>query len=204
MGSSKEQEYVGRGGEKLKYAIERLGLSIKGLRAADFGCNVGGFTDCLLKEGAIRVYAVDTGYGVLDWSLRNDDRVIVMEHTNAMHVRLPERVDLITVDAGWTPQRHILPNALQQVNRDGFVLSLFKPQYEAEPRLVRRGRLPEEHFGDVLQRRLDELAQMGIRVSAVVDLPRQKESKNRESMLHVRASECSHKEHPEYGRQEGN
>ncbi|MDP6438007.1 MAG: SAM-dependent methyltransferase, partial [Candidatus Brocadiia bacterium] len=109
------QRYVGRGGEKLKAAIDELGLALRGVVAADFGCNVGGFTDCLLQEGAARVYAVDTGYGALEWKLRTDERVIAMERTNAMHVQLPEPAQVIAVDVAWTRQHHILPNALRQL-----------------------------------------------------------------------------------------
>ena len=72
MSENQEQPYTGRGGEKLKYAIEKLALHLMGKTAADFGCNIGGFTDCLLQEGVRRVYAVDTGYGALEWRLRND------------------------------------------------------------------------------------------------------------------------------------
>ena len=78
---------------------------------ADLGSNTGGFVDCLLRRGAIKVYSIDTGYGVLDWKLRKDPRVVVMERTNAMHAELPEKVALITIDVAWTKQRNILPAA---------------------------------------------------------------------------------------------
>ncbi|MHC4480407.1 MAG: SAM-dependent methyltransferase, partial [Planctomycetota bacterium] len=125
--------FVGRGGEKLEFALDQLRLGVSGLLAADFGCNVGGFTDCFLHRGARRVYAVDTGYGMLAWKLRQDERVVVMERTNAMHVELPEPVDVVAVDVGWTKQRYILPNALKRLDAHGSVLSLLKPQYEAPP-----------------------------------------------------------------------
>ena len=184
------ERYVGRGGEKLKFAIDRLGLGLRGLVAADFGCNIGGFTDCMLQEGAVRVYAVDTGYGMLAWKLRQDARVVVMERTNAMHVRLPERVGVVSVDAGWTRQRHILPNALAQCMPDGTVLSLFKPQYEAEREHVRRGRIKEEAFEPVLASTLTELAAMGVAVREVVRLPQDRKRKNPEAILHILAAEC--------------
>jgi 23S rRNA (cytidine1920-2'-O)/16S rRNA (cytidine1409-2'-O)-methyltransferase len=184
------ERYAGRGGEKLKFAIERLALDLRGLVAADFGCNVGGFTDCMLQEGAIRVYAVDTGYGMLAWKLRQDARVVVMERTNAMHVKLPERVSVVSVDVGWTRQRHILPNALAQCAPEGIVLSLFKPQYEAARGLVRRGRIKEGEFDAVLAGTLAELAGMGIVVRDVVRLPQDRKRKNPEAILHIRAAEC--------------
>jgi len=157
---------------------------------ADFGCNVGGFTDCLLREGARRVYAVDTGYGALAWKLRQDERVVVMERTNAMHVVLPEPADLIAIDVAWTRQRRILPNALRQVSRDGVILSLFKPQYEAPRSLVRRGRVRAADFDSVLAAVLAELAGMGVVVAEVIRLPRERSEKNLEAFLHVRRREC--------------
>ncbi len=185
-----EQRYVGRGGEKLKIALDELKLEVQGAVAADLGCNIGGFTDCLLQEGARRVYAVDTGYGMLEWKLRNDERVVVMERTNAMHVELPEPMDVIAIDVGWTRQRHILPPALAGVAPQGVILSLFKPQYEAHPRLVRGGVLAAGHFEQVLHTTLHELAQIGIRARTIVRLPHQKESKNPEAFLHILPSDC--------------
>src|SRR4051812_11330036 len=98
--------FISRAGQKLDHALTAFGVGVGGLVCADLGSNTGGFVDCLLQRGASRVYAVDTGYGVLDWKLRKDPRVVVMERTNAMHVRLPEPVDLVTIDVAWTRQRH--------------------------------------------------------------------------------------------------
>lgn len=182
--------YVSRAGAKLKYAIDQLGLDLSGAVAADFGCGTGGFTDCLLQEGAARVYAVDTGYGALAWKLRKDERVIVMERTNAMHVALPEPVCMVTIDVAWTAQRHILPNALRQLKPDGAILSLFKPQYEAPRRLVRRGRVPMADFDAVLADATAELQEAGIKAHEVVRLPHDRRRKNPEAFLYVWASEC--------------
>jgi 23S rRNA (cytidine1920-2'-O)/16S rRNA (cytidine1409-2'-O)-methyltransferase len=185
-----EKPYAGRGGEKLKHVISHLGLDLTGAVAADFGCSVGGFTDCLLQEGAVRVYAVDTGYGMLAWKLRQDPRVVVMERTNAMHVQLPELVDIVTADVAWTAQRRILPNALGQLKPDGVILSLFKPQYEAPPRLVRRGRVRAEAFEPVLERTVSDLSAGGVVVREVVRLPHDRRGKNPEAFLYIRRSEC--------------
>jgi 23S rRNA (cytidine1920-2'-O)/16S rRNA (cytidine1409-2'-O)-methyltransferase len=133
---------------------------------------------------------VDTGYGMLAWKLRQDERVIPMERTNAMHVSLAELVDFVTVDVSWTRQRHILPNALRQLKPDGFVLSLFKPQYEAVPRLVRRGRIAPSAFEPVLADVLRELEGQGVVVREVVRLPHGRRSKNPEAFLHVLRREC--------------
>ena len=119
--------------KKRKNFLSDLGVDASGLTAADLGASVGGFTDCLLQHGARRVYALDTAYGILDWRLRQDDRVVVMERTNAMHASLPERVDLVTVDVGWTRMGKILPAAYRMVKDGSQILALLKPQYEADP-----------------------------------------------------------------------
>ena len=89
--------------------LDAFAVDPAGRVCADLGCSTGGFTDVLLRRGAARVYAVDTGYGVLDWRLRNDSRVVVMERTNAMHAELPEPASLVVIDAGWTRQAKLLP-----------------------------------------------------------------------------------------------
>jgi 23S rRNA (cytidine1920-2'-O)/16S rRNA (cytidine1409-2'-O)-methyltransferase len=131
--------YVSRAGEKLAHALTTFPFNPAGLRAADFGCNIGGFTDCLLQHKAAHVFALDTGYGTLAWTLRNDPRVTVMERTNALHAPPPTpdqdgKVDLITIDLAWTPQRLALPAALtwlkdQHASR---IITLVKPHYEAK------------------------------------------------------------------------
>ena len=134
--------YVSRGGEKLEHALKEFGVKVADLICADFGSSTGGFVDCLLQHGAQKIYAVETGYGVLDWKLRNDPRVIVMEKTNAMHVGLPEKMDLITIDAGWTKLEKILPNVIVNLKPEGRIVALVKPHYEAGPEQIRRGKLP--------------------------------------------------------------
>jgi 23S rRNA (cytidine1920-2'-O)/16S rRNA (cytidine1409-2'-O)-methyltransferase len=129
-------KYVSRGGDKLQAALAAFDLDVRGWVCADFGCHVGGFTDCLLQHGAAKVYAVDTGYGTLAWKLRRDGRVVVMERTNALYAEPPEPVDLVTIDAGWTVQQRVIPVAQRWLRTDsagrpvGKVLSLLKPQYE--------------------------------------------------------------------------
>lgn len=126
-------------------------MPVEGFSCADLGCNAGGFTDCLLQRGATRVYAVDTGYGMLDYKLRKDPRVVVMERTNAMHATLPEAVDLVVIDVAWTKQKHILPAALRIVKPTGSVVTLVKPHYEADASQLLHGKLPEESLDAVLR-----------------------------------------------------
>ena len=89
---------------KLAHALETFQFDVTNMTCVDLGCNVGGFTDCLLQSGASKVFAVDTGYGTLAWKLRSDERVITMERTNALHIEPSEAVDLAVVDLGWTKQ----------------------------------------------------------------------------------------------------
>src|SRR3954463_630831 len=111
--------FVSRAGQKLDHALAHFNLDVSGKTCADLGSNTGGFVDVLLQRGAAKVYAIDTGYGVLAWKLRKDPRVIVMERTNAMHVDLPEPITVVTIDVAWTKQRHILPAARKMIRADG-------------------------------------------------------------------------------------
>jgi 23S rRNA (cytidine1920-2'-O)/16S rRNA (cytidine1409-2'-O)-methyltransferase len=144
-------EFVSRGGTKLDHALTFFGIDVSRKICADLGCSTGGFTDCLLQRGAAKVYAVDTGYGVLDWKLRKDSRVVVMERTNAMHVQLPEPVGIVTIDISWTRQRNILPNVRKILADGGVVVSLIKPHYEADRAILRKGVVPEEMVDSVVE-----------------------------------------------------
>ncbi len=132
--------YVSRGGEKLEGALEDFALDVRGVVALDLGSSTGGFTDCLLQRGAARVYDVDVGKGQLDWTLRNDPRVVVMEGTNAREgFDLPEPVDLIVADVSFISLRLVLPPALRHLREGGDVVALVKPQFEAGREFVERG-----------------------------------------------------------------
>jgi 23S rRNA (cytidine1920-2'-O)/16S rRNA (cytidine1409-2'-O)-methyltransferase len=163
--------FVSRAGQKLEHALTGFGIDVTGLTCADLGCSTGGFTDCLLQHGAAKVYAVDTGYGVLDWKLRKDPRVIVMERTNAMHVELPEPVDVVTIDVAWTKQRNILPAARRIVRADGTVVSLIKPHYEADAKLLKKGVLPQEHLQSVLECVETDIANAGFSLLSTTPSP---------------------------------
>lgn len=145
-----ERAFVSRAGLKLDAALRAFGFDVRGLTVADFGSHTGGFVDCLLRHGAARVYAVDPGYGILDFSLRRDPRVVVMERKNALHAACPEPCDLVTIDVGWTPQRLILPAARRWLKPGAAVITLIKPHYEADKRLLKAGVLPEAALDAVL------------------------------------------------------
>jgi len=189
--------YVSRGGLKLEAAIEAFGLDVQRFVCADLGCNVGGFVDCLLQRGAAHVYALDTGYGALAWKLRNDDRVTVLERTNALHfdpatIRRadaspppadvgaaasqattdPPRptVDLVTIDLAWTPQRHAIPAALRWSPR--WIISLLKPHYEAPDATRKRGgALTDDEADSVAERTLASMPGLGVDVVGQIRSP---------------------------------
>lgn len=124
--------FVSRGGEKLAGAIEAFGLNeLEGVVCVDVGASTGGFTDCLLQHGAEKVYAIDVGYGILHWKLRNDSRVISMEKTNARYVTgFPEPINLVTVDASFISLKTLLPVIKSWLDSTGKILALIKPQFE--------------------------------------------------------------------------
>ncbi len=146
--------FVSRGGLKLAHALNAFGIDPSGRVAADVGASTGGFTDCLLQRGTAKVYAIDVGYGQLDWSLRQDPRVVVMERTNARHLEaLPEPVSLVTIDVSFISLELILPRVRRWLVPGGEVVALIKPQFEAGPERVGKGgvvRDPDVHR-DVLQ-----------------------------------------------------
>lgn len=183
--------FVGRGGLKLQHALAEFHLDPAGLTCADFGANIGGFTDCLLRAGAARVYAVDTGYGTLAWTLRQDPRVTVLERTNALHApppvpptsaaaaevsatNAPILMDLIAIDLGWTPQRHAIPAALRWLKPGGCIISLIKPHYELHPderALLKDGVLDEPDAQRIAQRTADALPALGVRLLGLTRSP---------------------------------
>lgn len=178
--ASTEPRYITRAGQKLCFAMRALDVSAAGAVCADLGSHAGGFVDCLLQAGAVRVYSVDTAYGTLAWKLRRDSRVIVLERTNAIHVTLPEPVRLITIDVGWTKQAHVLHNARRLLGSEGRVLTLIKPHYEAEPRLLEKGVLPPEHVEEVVAHVLASIGHKGWTVLDTVDSPLTGHAGNRE------------------------
>ena len=163
--------YVSRAGLKLAAALDAFGIDAGGLTCVDLGYNVGGFTDCLLQRGAAKVYAVDTGYGALAWRLRQDERVVVMERTNAMHLEpAAQPLDLAVIDLGWTPQRHAIPAALRW--RPGRIVTLIKPHYERSDRAARgRGVLSEAEAERAMAEVLAALPDLGVEVAGHIRSP---------------------------------
>jgi 23S rRNA (cytidine1920-2'-O)/16S rRNA (cytidine1409-2'-O)-methyltransferase len=136
-------QYVSRGGVKLANALDALGVAVTGRRALDVGASTGGFTDCLLQRGAAHVVAVDVAYGELDWRLRTDDRVTVVERSNARALRrdeLPYPAELIVIDVSFISLTKVLPAVLSCASEDGFdCLAMIKPQFEVGRAQVGKG-----------------------------------------------------------------
>lgn len=189
MTSAKSGRYVSRGGDKLAAALDAFGVDPTGLVCADLGCNVGGFVDCLLQRGAKRVFAIDTGYGALDYRFRNDDRVVVMERTNALHVTLPEPVDLVTIDVAWTRQQLILPAAAGLIRPEsGQILALVKPHYEAPKDWLGKGVLPPERIPEVVDQVVRTLPLFGLVMVGQADSPVPGHGGNREVWLRLHST----------------
>jgi len=158
--------YVSRAGQKLSHALAEFEVSVRDLVCADFGASTGGFTDCLLQKDAYKVYAVDTAYGEIDWGLRNNPRVVVMERENALHVALPEKVDLVTIDTGWTRLAQVMPNALKYLKDGGRIIALVKPHYETSQDKLVSGKLPAKFAESVLEEVVRDLEKSRLTVSA--------------------------------------
>jgi len=171
---SGEIKYASRGGYKMEGAIKDFGINVKDKIAADLGCSTGGFTDCLLKNGTAKVYAVDVGYGILAWKLRKDKRVVVMERKNARYLKLEdigERVDLVTADLAFISLKKIIPVLPNILKEDGEALCLIKPQFEVKrdevgPKGVVRDSFLHQRVIDEISRNAEE---NGFKVKGVVE-----------------------------------
>ncbi|KKR80137.1 MAG: Hemolysin A [Candidatus Daviesbacteria bacterium GW2011_GWA1_41_61] len=194
------RNYVSRGGIKLQAALDQFKVDVSGKVVLDVGSSTGGFVDCLLQNGASKVYSVDTAYGELAWKLRNDPRVVVMERTNILHLtHLPARntsgvgfdspevegVDLITIDAGWTKLELVLPAVKKFLKLGGIIIALLKPHYEAEKGELRKGVVPLELVENVQHRVLDKIQSLGFKVEEVMESPILGGGGNKEYLLYL-------------------
>jgi 23S rRNA (cytidine1920-2'-O)/16S rRNA (cytidine1409-2'-O)-methyltransferase len=140
-------QYVSRGGEKLAHALDTFALDVRGLTVVDAGASTGGFTDCLLQRGAVRVYAIDVGRGLLDWRLRQDPRVVVMEGVNARYLKslpvrqagLSEKGDLATIDVSFISLEKVIPPVAGVLRGGARIVALVKPQFQARREEVGKG-----------------------------------------------------------------
>ena len=182
--------YVSRGGLKLEKALQIFPVSVTGTVMADIGASTGGFTDCALQNGAVRVYAIDVGYGQLDWKLRNDPRVINMERTNARLLEagsLPEPVTAVSIDVAFISLEKILPAVRRIAAPDAFIIALVKPQFEAGKENVgKKGvvRDPAVHQA-VLRRIIDFARQEGFGIGGLDYSPVKGPEGNIEYLLYL-------------------
>lgn len=185
-----DMPYVSRGGLKLEKAVKEFDLPLENAVCADIGASTGGFTDCMLQHGAARVYAVDVGYGQLDWRLRSDERVVVLERTNARYLsnaQIPQPLDLITIDASFISLALLLPPLCLLLKEGGHMLCLVKPQFEAGREKVGKNgvvRDPATHR-EVLRRVADTAAAIGFAVAGLSFSPIKGPKGNIEYLLYL-------------------
>ena len=188
-----DHPYVSRGGVKLEHALTRFGVSPSGCTALDAGASTGGFTDCLLKHGAKKVYAVDVGYGQLAWSLQQDPRVVRLERVNVRTLafdRVGEKTDLITADLSFISLTLVLKNLLNFLKVGGDLIALIKPQFEAGKGAVGRGgivRDPDLHRA-VIDKILLFGASIGLSPAGVETSPILGQKGNKEFLVHFKYS----------------
>jgi 23S rRNA (cytidine1920-2'-O)/16S rRNA (cytidine1409-2'-O)-methyltransferase len=185
-----DHPYVGRGGLKLAHALDAFAIAVTGREALDIGASTGGFTDVLLKRGAARVVALDVGHGQIDWTLRNDPRVVVIEHFNARHLTpadLPAPVDVVVIDVSFISLRQILPVVPPVLRPGADIVALVKPQFEAGRAEVKKGVIRDEA---VHARVVEEVAaagaELGLARMASTPSPITGQKGNVEFLLHLR------------------
>ena len=184
--------YVSRGGLKLKAALDHFRIDVRAKTCADIGASTGGFTDCLLQEGAARVYAIDVGYGQLHEKLRGDPRVVVRERVNARYLGdedLPEKVGVVVVDVSFISLRQVLPAVLPKLEPGGVLVALVKPQFEVGRERVAKGGVVRDAAARAEAIRGIErfVADAGLRVLGVIDSPIRGPAGNVEALLVARA-----------------
>ena len=184
--------FVGRGGEMIDHALDRFGVDVRGRIVSDLGASTGGFTDAVLQRGAAKVYAIDVGYGQLDFRLREDSRVVVMERTNARYLEsLPEPVDVVVIDVSFISLNLMFPAVDRILAMDGVVVPLIKPQFEAGRQEVGKGgvvRDPKIHRA-VLEKVVREAAESGFRCDGLTASPLTGPAGNHEFLGLFRRSE---------------
>jgi 23S rRNA (cytidine1920-2'-O)/16S rRNA (cytidine1409-2'-O)-methyltransferase len=191
-----DHPYVGRGGLKLVHALDTFQIAVGGRDALDIGASTGGFTDVLLRRGASRVISLDVGHGQIDWSLRNDPRVTVIERLNARTLQLsdlPCPVDIVTVDVSFISLRHIFPRVPSLLRPGADVIALVKPQFEAGRSEVGKGGVVRD--STVHERVVEEAtswaAEVGLARAAMTESPITGDMGNREFFLHLRDANSS-------------
>jgi len=187
----KEPKYVSRAGLKMEKALDHFTIDVEGLTVLDAGLSTGGFTDCLLGRGVKKVYGVDVGYGQVHEKIRNDPRVIIMERTNLRALRtVGERVDLVTLDLSFISILKVMDAVLSLLKDDGQLITLIKPQFEAQRKDVGRGGIikdPKVHDA-VVERVTNGIKERGFTLVGVVESPITGASGNKEFLAYFKRS----------------
>jgi len=186
-----DNPYVGRGGLKLKKALTEFKINVADLTAIDVGASTGGFTDCLLQEGARKVYAVDVGYGQLAWKLRKDSRVVVLERTNIRYFSgsgIDDEIDIATVDTSFISLRLVIPAVLKFIKKDARILALIKPQFEVgRGEVGKKGVVKDPGLHRRIVREIEEFCgELKLKVMGTCESPILGPAGNREFFIYVK------------------
>jgi len=186
----KETAYVSRGGEKLEKALKVFNVNVKGKRVIDVGASTGGFTDCLLKSGAQKVYCIDVGYGQLAWKLQKDNRVGVIDRTNIRYLtadKFDDLFELATIDVSFISLDKVLPAVYNLIKEKGEVIALIKPQFEAGREFIQKGGVVKkaEVHQMVIERVGEKAQEMGFSIQGLTFSPLKKTSGNIEYLIYL-------------------
>jgi 23S rRNA (cytidine1920-2'-O)/16S rRNA (cytidine1409-2'-O)-methyltransferase len=180
--------FVSRAGEKLAAGLDAFHIDPGGLIALDVGCSTGGFTDCLLQRGVLRVYAVDVGYGLIDWKLRHDPRVVLLERTNIRYIDrslVADPVDLAVIDVSFISLTLVLPNVVPLLRDRGRAVALIKPQFEVGKGQVGSGGIvrDESQRRAVTEKVISAAGRLGLKATGVLDSPVRGRKGNQEILV---------------------
>ncbi len=183
--------YVSRGGLKLEHALEELNINVKGKTAMDAGASTGGFTDCLLQNGAIKVYAIDVGYGQFHWKLRNDERVALLEKTNIRYLEknaVQDEIDIAVIDVSFISLLKVIPKIMEFLKTPGEIVALIKPQFEAEKKDIGKGGVikDEKKRLEIVEKIKSESGKMGLECHGAVKSPIKGPKGNVEYLIYLK------------------
>lgn len=182
--------YVSRGGLKLEAALREFGIDVSGSTALDVGASTGGFTDCLLQHGAVRVYAVDVGYGQMAWKIRQDPHVVVIERVNVRDLQpslIPESIDIVVIDVSFISLEKVIPSIMQFLKPGSDLIALIKPQFEAGRAQVGKGGIVRDEAARnaAVDRVAGFIGGLGFEVKAIMPSPITGQDGNVEFLIHA-------------------
>ncbi|MBI4683511.1 MAG: TlyA family RNA methyltransferase [Nitrospirae bacterium] len=183
--------YVSRGGQKLEHAIRHFDIDVKDKIAMDVGASTGGFTDCLLKHDAAKVYAIDVGYGQFSWILRTDEKVVLLEKTNIRYIDkdlVYDEIDIITIDVSFISLLKVIPKVLEFLKPSGAIVALIKPQFEAGRKDIGKGGVirNETKRLEIVEKIKSETEKMGLKVMGVIESPLKGPKGNVEYLIYLK------------------